>query len=128
MKLLLDTCTFLWLTLDPDKLPDRVRESYRNEGNDIFFSVVSIWEIAIKHRLGKARLPDDPERYVPLRIASYGLNVVDIKTPHGLRAGALPLHHKDPFDRMIIAQAELEDLVVMTPDEAFRPYGVPLLW
>jgi PIN domain nuclease of toxin-antitoxin system len=128
LRLLLDTCTFLWLTASPERVPADVRESFQDARNTVHFSVASAWEISIKHKLGQLRLPDRPERYLSDRIARYNLTTIDVGLPHAIRAGALPFHHKDPFDRMLIAQAALENLTIATPDPAFAPYGVPLIW
>ena len=128
MRLLLDTCTFLWLALNPENVSTKVRDVFENRTNTLFFSAASAWEITIKHQLGRMGLPDPPNIYIPARAVIYDLEMIDIRMPHALLAGSLPLHHKDPFDRMLIAQAKIEELIVMTPDIAFAPYGVPLLW
>lgn len=105
-----------------------IRDIFQVPQNPVYFSVASAWEISIKYKLGQVRLPDPPDRYVPDRIARYNLVAIDISLSHAIRAGALQLHHKDPFDRMLIAQAEIEGLTIATPDSAFSPYGVPLIW
>ena len=128
MRLLLDTCTFLWLALEPENVSIKVRAAFEDRTNEVFFSVASAWEIAIKYQLGRIGLPDSPDLYIPNRAAVFELAMMEIRTPHALFAGGLPLHHKDPFDRMLVAQAKIEGLTVMTPDVAFAPYGVPLLW
>ena len=128
MRLLLDTCTFLWLALNPENVSTKVRDVFENRTNTLFFSAASAWEITIKHQLGRMGLPVPPNIYIPARAVIYDLEMIDIRMPHALLAGSLPLHHKDPFDRMLIAQAKIEELIVMTPDIAFAPYGVPLLW
>ena len=128
MRLLLDTCAFLWLDGNPDRLPVKVRQAYQSSQNSVYLSVASAWEISIKSKLRQLTLPDQADRYVADCIAAYGLLVVDIGLEHALHAGNLDLHHKDPFDRMLIAQAEVEGLIIATPDPAFAPYGVPLLW
>ncbi len=128
MDILLDTCTFLWLENNSPRVPPSIRLAAEDKRNRIWFSASSAWEIAIKFKLGQIVLPDPPERYIPARIASSSLRVIDIGLSASIRAGSLPLHHKDPFDRMLIAQAEIEGLTIATPDHAFAPYGVPLLW
>ncbi len=128
MRLLLDTCTFLWLGLSPENVSTKVRDAFENQANMLFFSTASAWEITIKHQLGRMGLPDPPDIYIPARAAIYDLQMIDIRMPHALLAGSLPIHHKDPFDRMLIAQAKIEELIVMTPDIAFAPYGAAVLW
>jgi PIN domain nuclease of toxin-antitoxin system len=128
LRLLLDTCAFLWLGSSPNKIPLKVRAILKNEQAGLYFSIASAWEIAIKSRRGQLRLPDDPQQFVSDRISFYRLNSLDITLPHAIRAGSLPLHHKDPFDRMLIAQAVIEGLAIVTPDSAFAPYDVPLFW
>jgi PIN domain nuclease of toxin-antitoxin system len=128
VRLLLDTCTFLWLSLEPGNVSSKVREAFENRTNDVFFSIASAWEISIKYQLGRIGLPESPDLYIPARAAIYQLTMIDIDMRHALFAGALPLHHKDPFDRMLVAQAQIEGLTVMTPDTAFAPYGVSLFW
>ncbi len=97
--------------------------------NDIVFSAVSAWEIAIKASLG--RLPDmgeDAQTYVPSRVSHYGFRLLPIALNHALRAGALPPIHRDPFDRMLVAQSQLEGLPVLTSDARIARYGVEVIW
>jgi PIN domain nuclease of toxin-antitoxin system len=129
VRFLLDTCAVLWLTLEPLKIPNSVRQYFQEPENRIYLSVVSAREIAIKDRMaGRLRLPSSPENFLSECISGYDLSLIDIELRHALRAGALPLHHKDPFDRMLIAQAQVEDLVIFTPDHAFTPYEIKTLW
>jgi PIN domain nuclease of toxin-antitoxin system len=128
LRLLLDTCTFLWLANGSPRLSKSVREAFRDSANPVYLSGSSAWEISIKHRLGQIDLPEPAEEYVPKRISVFGLILLEISLPHALRAGSLPLHHKDPFDRMLIAQAEVEGLSIATPDPAFDRYGATLVW
>ena len=88
----------------------------------------SAWEIAIKHKLGQIDLSEVPQHYIQTRMTTYDLQLVDVSLVHAIRAGSLPIHHKDPFDRMIIAQAQVEGLAVATPDKAFAPYDVDIFW
>ncbi len=128
MDILLDTCTFLWLTNNSPRLTPRIRQIWEDKRNRIYLSVSSAWEIAIKYQLGQIELPSRPEVYIPARIPAYSLSLVEIRLLHAMRAGDLPILHKDPFDRMLIAQAEIEGLTIATPDRAFAPYGVPVIW
>ncbi len=128
MRILLDTCAFLWLAANSPRVTSNVRSAFEDKSNLIYLSVSSAWEISIKHNLGQLDLPDTPEKFVPERMVNYQLNLVEVTLAHAIRAGGLPLHHKDPFDRMIIAQAQIEGLVIATPDQAFAAYDVERLW
>lgn len=127
MKVLLDTHILLWWILDDPKLSAGARRVISNPGNEIYISSASGWEIATKHRLGK--LPEAGD--VPVRVSYYvrkaGFLVLDISLEHALAAGALSGEHKDPFDRMLIAQSRLENLPVITHDPVFQRYGVSVL-
>ena len=129
MRALLDTHAFLWFNFDDMRLSRRVRTLVSDGDNDLFVSSVSAWEIAIKYAL--KRLPEvtqPPESYVPLRLAYYGFLPLDIGIAHALRAGALPLLHRDPFDRLLVAQAQLEGLPILTSDPNIARYGVEVIW
>lgn len=108
---------------DPDRLSDRAQEALRDGGNDVFASAVGVWEIEIKRALRKLEAPDD---LIGVLTAT-GFEPLPISLSHATRAGSLPPHHRDPFDRMLIAQAELEVLTIVTRDARFAAYGVPLL-
>ena len=121
--LLLDSHVLLWyLDTGPDLGAD-VRTRIDTEPQ-VFVSVASVWELRIKQTLGKLRMPDDLE--AKLRAAR--IDPLFITLAHAWVAGGLPPHHRDPFDRMLIAQAQLEGLMIVTHDALFRPYGVPILW
>jgi PIN domain nuclease of toxin-antitoxin system len=92
--------------------------------NEIFFSAASSWEIAIKYALGKLPLPEPPRRYVPSRMATSGSRGLAVEHAHTLRVAELPRHHRDPFDRLLVAQAQVEKLVVVTVDRQFEPYDI----
>lgn len=125
---MLDTCCFLWISGSPDRLPPHVAVAFQNPDNEIYLSASSAWEIAIKYKAGRLDLPNLPEKFVPDRLVRYRLGMLDIGLEHVLSAGALPLHHHDPFDRLLIAQAKIEKLTIVTPDRAFGAYGAQLLW
>lgn len=122
MGFLLDTHVLLWWLANDPKLSADVREIIRNPVNDSFVSAATIWEIAIKTSLGKLKQPDD--LLVVLRDNRF--QVLDISAEHCLNVGSLPWHHKDPFDRMLISQALVEGLTIITVDEKFKFYDVPL--
>ena len=128
MRFLIDTHAWLWLQSDPERLPPSVLDMLEDLGNDVFVSAASAWEIAVKHQSGRLRLPDPPLTYVPRRMVDSGCKPLSIEHAHALRAGQLPRHHRDPFDRVMIAQSQILDLPVVTRDPAFSLYDVDLLW
>ena len=128
MRFLLDTCAFLWLLGRTKALSPRARAAIAEPGNDLFLSAASAWEIAIKVKLGKLTLPDDASVLVPKHMKRSAITPLWVSHAHALRAGSLELHHHDPFDRLLAAQAELEQLTLLTPDRWFAPYGVDTLW
>ncbi len=123
MRLVLDTHALLWALIEPERLTDDARAEMTDPGNDVMVSVVSAWEITIKQAAGRLDAPDD----LLSALAEQGFVPLAVTLPHAMMAGRLPPHHADPFDRMIVAQAALEDLTVVTRDRAFEPYGVPLM-
>ena len=123
MRLLLDTHVLLWLLSDPERLGETVLAILRAEANEVRVSAATAWEIAIKKQMGKLRAPDDLEA----QLEAGGVTALPITLAHARLAGSLPAHHRDPFDRMLIAQATIEGLTVVTHDPHFKPYGVPLL-
>ncbi len=128
MKLLLDTQCWLWMTSAPERLNPAVQQRIRDAGTKRFLSAASCWEIAIKSGLGKLRLPLEPERYVPSRMTHTATAPLPIEAAHALRVSRLPLHHRDPFDRMLVAQAQIERMTLLTADRALAAYDVPILW
>src|SRR5579862_5223530 len=116
MRALLDTHTFLWWVLDDPQLSPLCRQVIADGSNMIYFSAASDWEIAIKYQSGKLPLPDLPEPYVTSRVASNGFQVLPIGLSHALHVYGLPLLHRDPFDRILIAQSELENMPLLTAD------------
>lgn len=128
MRILVDTQCFLWSYLDPSRLSETAREVLLAGRDELFFSAASSWEIAIKAAIGKLRLPEPPEDYVPQRIVRAGMTPLAVSHAHALRVYALPSIHKDPFDRILVAQAEAEGLTVLTPDQQISRYSVETLW
>ena len=128
MRFLLDTHTFLWWVTRHPRLSQRVRSVFEDETTQIFFSAVVAWEIAIKVRLGQLEFQGDPAREIPNQVAANGFLTLPIEVRHALQVGALPLLHRDPFDRLLVAQALLENLVVLTSDPAIARYGVQVAW
>ena len=127
MKYLLDTHVFLWMALASQRLSPHARATIEDTANALFFSAASAWEIGIKTRLGKLTLPGDAIVYVPARIAAFGLTELPISVAHSLGVERLPAHHEDPFDRLLVAQAQIEGLTIITADPAFSAYPVRLL-
>jgi PIN domain nuclease of toxin-antitoxin system len=128
MKLLLDTHVWLWAVLTPERMAQAARDAIEDMHNSILISAASAWEIAIKHALGKLPLSESPEALVPKAMAALHAEELAITTRHALRAGALPAHHNDPFDRILLAQALCEDSVLVTADNDLKRYGAALLW
>jgi PIN domain nuclease of toxin-antitoxin system len=128
MRLLLDTPVFLWWFLTPERLSDRAKLLLEDPDNELLLSAASSLEIAIKSALKKLELPEPPVRYVTSRLETNGLVPLPVEHVHALRVSELPLHHRDPFDRLLIAQAQLENATLATGDPAFLLYDVDLLW
>jgi PIN domain nuclease of toxin-antitoxin system len=128
MKLLIDTQCWLWWFAEPDRLQEETIVQISDESNEIWLSVASVWELGIKVGLGKLPLPEPLDRYLASRMKQLGARSLEIRTDHALQAGGLPLHHRDPFDRMLIAQAQVEGMTIVTSDRMFELYEVKVLW
>lgn len=128
MRLLIDTHTLLWWSAGSDALSLRAREAIADETNDVFVSAATAWEIVTKHRLGKLPGATAIAVDVGAYVADQGFLELAISLDHGQVAGALPGPHRDPFDRMLIAQATRENLVLVSNETAFDAYGVKRLW
>lgn len=126
-QLLLDTNAFLWLLTTPERL-GAARQLIEDERTELFLSAASSWEIAIKWQLGKLPLPDDPASYVPARMQTSAVNGLAISHAHSLHVSELPKLHRDPFDRLLVAQAQIERMTLVTSDDAIRAYDVELMW
>lgn len=123
MRLLLDTHVLVWALADPGRLTDGTREALADGRNAVFVSAASVWEVAIKRMTGKLRAPDD----LLTTLVATGFSTLPISAEHAMAAGELPLHHRDPFDRMLVAQAAIEGLQLVTDDERMARYGVAVL-
>lgn len=128
MRALLDTHAFLWWAADDARVSSTTCEVIQNPDNVLFFSVASAWEIIIKYTINKLPLPEPPQTYIPSRVAYYGLEKLSIEMPHVLELANLPRHHNDPFDRILIAQSQAENLPIITVDEKFALYPVTIIW
>ncbi|ODR02077.1 twitching motility protein PilT [Mycobacterium intermedium] len=112
---------------DPDRLCDETRAIVQDVRNSVLLSAASSWEISIKYRLGKLALPEPPASYVPDRMRRSGTSPLSIDHAHTLRTADLPDHHRDPFDRILIAQAQLLDLTIITADDQLSAYDVAVI-
>ena len=128
MNLLLDTHAFLWWVEGAPALSKRARKIISDEDNRCFLSLASSWEISIKVSLGKLKLPSFFDQYIPQQLAANGFIQLQIEFRHVARVSSLPFHHCDPFDRLLVAQAMEEKLVIVTADPMFRKYGVKQVW
>ena len=128
MRLLLDTHALLWWLDGDRRLPVRIRRAIANDTNTILVSAASAWEITTKARLGKLPGALDVATDVSGCVSGQGFTPLDITLLHAQRAGALAGSHRDPFDRMLIAQAQLEDVAIVSDDEAFDDYDVRRIW
>lgn len=128
MKILFDTQVWLWWLLSPERINPKSRNLIADPHNTLFFSAASSWEIAIKSALKKLKLPLPPKEYIPSRLVNQGMLSLPIDHRHALHVAELPNHHHDPFDRMLVAQAQIEKLSLLTADAQLKKYKVDLLW
>lgn len=124
MKLLLDTHVFLWFVTNDRRLPSAWLSIIANGSNTVFLSMASLWEIAIKSNLGKLRLDMPFERLLQDHIEANGITILPITSSHLIEFERLPLHHRDPFDRLIVAQSIAEQIAILSVDEAFEQYPI----
>ena len=128
MRILLDTCTFLWLITDDTALPASARNVFLDPDNDVYLSAVSVWEIAVKHSLGKLPLPASPDRFIPSQRESHGITSLPLEEQAVLYLSKLPQLHRDPFDRVLVCQAIQHELTLLTPDPLITQYAVRTAW
>lgn len=128
MRLLLDTHAFLWWVEGSASLGRKATAAIADAEDQVFFSLASVWEMSIKISLGKLRLTSPLDRFLHEHIAANGFSYLPIQIEHAVRVSEMPFRHRDPFDRLIIAQALSEGLTVVSSDRVFRKYGVELLW
>lgn len=127
MRCLLDTHVFLWWVNEDRRLPEHVRSVIEDNENDIYFSAVSAWEIAIKAHLGRIELKVDPQLFITNQLEANRFRQLSIDIRHALGVFALPPVHRDPFDRLLVAQAIIENLVVLSQDSFIKQYDVPVI-
>ena len=128
MRLLLDTHAFLWAIAEPSRLSDPVRGWLEDGGNETWVSIASIWEIAIKTGLGRLRLPSALGSFLRRQLASSNFLVLPIGLEHAVAVRDLPHHHRDPFDRLLIAQSRIEGLALVSRDPQMKAYETDVLW
>ena len=128
MRCLLDTCTLIWLAAEPSMLSKRAADTLSAPGTTILVSDISALELTLKWQAGKIELPEPPRQWVEHQLRSWRTNDVPLSREVIYRASELPLHHKDPFDRLLIASALVHDAAIVTPDELIRAYPVAVLW
>jgi len=126
MKYLLDTHAFLWAASDPSKLSPRAAEACTN--GELWLSVASVWEIAIKVQIGRLPIPDSLRDFVERNLRAGQIEVLPIHNRHAYRVGEFPLYHRDPFDRMLAAQSLEEGLPLISRDPLFAPYPIERVW
>ena len=127
MKLLLDTHTFIWMDDAPGRLPQRVLRAVEDTNNSLFLSLVSVWEIQTKMQLGRLNIQNSVANLVERQQESNGIELLPITLSHILGLSELPPHHGDPFDRLLISQARVEDIILVTKDENISKYPVYVL-
>jgi len=128
MKLLLDTHVFIWWDSDPAKLSKKALALCSDPGNTLLLSVASAWEMQIKMQLGKMKLAFPLQDIIREQQKDNGLQIIPVELAHVLALQSLPAHHKDPFDRLLIAQARAESAVLVSKDKAFSKYQIDLVW
>ena len=128
MRVLLDTHAFLWWITDDPQLSGHARDIVGDGRNEAFFSAASAWEIAIKAAMGRLGLPDDAEEFIAAEVTRNGFSVLPVHLTHALRVYALPAHHRDPFDRLLVAQSRVENLPLLSRDPHLAAYGVEVVW
>ena len=128
MKLLLDTHAFIWWDENPGKLGLKAREACLNTSNDLVLSAASVWEMQLKAMTGKLALRKPLRELISDQIRQNGVEILPVQLEHAYRVESLPFHHRDPFDRLLIAQAQVEGWTLVSHDAAISKYDIPVLW
>jgi PIN domain nuclease of toxin-antitoxin system len=128
MRALLDTHALLWWLIDSDRLSDRARAVIADAATELYWSAASSWEVAIKTGLGRLSLPEPPRSLIPRVMREQALLPLEVTHAHALAVAELPEHHRDPFDRLLVAQAGLEKLPIVSADRIFEKYETELIW
>ena len=128
MRVLLDTHALLFFAVDSDRLSRHARDVFAGSGNELLWSAASSWEVAIKFALGRLKLVKPPREILPELLQQQRIGSLPIEHSHAFRAAELPPHHRDPFDRLLIAQAQVERIPILSRDPALREYDVEVVW
>ena len=128
MKYLLDTHAFLWFVSDDNRLSSKARTLIKNNKNEIYFSAVSAWEMSIKSRLRRLTIKEELEPFIVKQLAENNFSTLSITIFHSIYTSKLPKIHKDPFDRMLIAQSNVEQMSLISKDKDIKKYKVPIVW
>ena len=128
MKYLLDTCVLLYATIDTTKLSKTCKKTLENSNNQLYLSIVSIWEMAIKRSRKRLTLSESTQRFIDNAINDLGIEILQVELSHIFQIEKLPFLHSDPFDRMLISQAKVEDLTILTNDKEIKSYDIHCLW
>ncbi len=128
MRILLDTHTFLWWVWDAPELSAKARKYIANPDNECLLSLASVWEIAIKSSLGKLKIDRPLDQFIPEQLSANGFKPLEIGFRHIVQVNTMPFHHKDPFDRLLAAQAREEKLLIVSADPIFTQYGIKRIW
>lgn len=128
MEILLDTQAFLWLSSNNSSLTKQARKIFLDEKNSFFLSLASIWEMSIKSSLGKLKLRPSLERFILNELQENGIEQMPISFQHIMKVRSLPFHHRDPFDRLLIAQALIEEVPILSNDTALDLYAIKRMW
>lgn len=127
-RFLLDTPTFVWMASAPERLGATARERIESPASELLLSVASVWEMAIESSLGKIELPAALPAFLEEQLASTRTQILDVRAEYAVRVEDLPWHHRDPFDRLLVAQARFETLPLLSRDRTFEAYGVERIW
>jgi PIN domain nuclease of toxin-antitoxin system len=128
VNLLLDTHVWLWSIASPERIHPDVRELIEDEANPVFLSAASGWEIAIKFHIGKLELPEHPRDLIEPRLVRDRIHALPVEHRHAVEVAGLPDHHRDPFDRLLVVQARIENLALVTADPKLEPYEADMVW
>jgi len=128
VRVLLDTCTFIWLAAEPRLVSAKARDVFSDPDNQVFLSVVSCWEISVKYAVGKLKLPQPPPKLIPAYRERYGVGTLPLDEETALYIARLPRLHADPFDRMLICQSIVHGTPILTPDELITQYPIRTIW
>jgi PIN domain nuclease of toxin-antitoxin system len=128
LKILLDTCSFIWLILDKPQISDHAQKVFVDPSNEIFLSAISAWEITVKNSLGRLTLPTPPAEFVPEWRQKHGISSLPLEEAAAVYESRLPRLHNDPFDRMLICQSIVHGLALLTPDAEINRYSVHTIW